>query len=163
MNRDPRKTEPFDDVPLSALLQAARATYSHAVRDAQIRVGCGDLPGTGRYIVSAMHWSGASLESVIRWMGVSKQAVGQAVDLLVVRGYLERSRDTLDRRRVNLTLTARGQKAGKAARSAIEGVDRALQDCVGPRHIAHARATLVALLEMEHTTRGSSVAPGVES
>jgi len=147
-------SESYDDVPLSALLQTARSTYSQAVRAAQSRIGCDDLPVTGSSIIGAMHWSGASLDSVIRWMGVTKQAVSQAVDMLVARGYLERSRDTSDRRRVNLTLTERGRAAGKAARSAIERIDRELQGRVGSQQVAHARATLVTLLEMGRKNRG---------
>jgi len=159
MTRHPTATENYDDVPLSALLQTARSTYSHAVRAAQSQIGCDDLPATGVYIISAMHWSGASLESVVRWMGVTKQAVSQAVDTLVVRGYLERSHDSSDRRRVNLTLTERGRDAGKAARSAIERIDRELQARVGARTLAHARATLVTLLEMDRTSRGPGTPP----
>ena len=149
MTERPPRPESYDDVPLSALLQVARSTYSHAVDAAQARIGCDDLPATGAYIISAMHWSGASLESVIRWMGVTKQAVGQAVDTLVTRGYLERSHDHSDRRRVNLTLTERGRKAGVAARSAIERVDAELRVRVGTRKVADTRATLVALLEID--------------
>jgi len=50
---------------------------------------------------------------------------------------------------VNLTLTERGREAGKAARSAIERVDRELRDRVGAKKVADARETLVALLEMD--------------
>lgn len=154
--------ESYDDVPLSALLQAARGTYSRAVEAARSQIGCDDLPATGAFVVSAMHWSGASLESVIQWMGVTKQAVSQAVDTLVVRGYLERSHDARDRRKVNLTLTQRGKDAAKAARLAIERIDRELQHRVGTRKVAHTRATLVALLELDRGARGraSSVAAG---
>ena len=154
MTRSPATPESYDDVPLSALMQAARDTYSHAVEAAQSRIGCDDLPAGGRFIISAMHWSGASLEAVIRWMGVTKQAVSQAVDALVVRGYLERSRDPTDRRRVHLVLTPRGRAAGKAARHANERVDRELRARVGARKVADTRATLVALLEMDHTMGG---------
>jgi DNA-binding MarR family transcriptional regulator len=150
-----RRSEPdtYDDVPLSALLQSARDTYSNAVRRELSRIGCDDLPSTGSVIISAMHWSDASLEAVIRWMGVTKQAVSQAVDTLVVRGYLERSSDPSDRRRVNLCLTLRGRSAGRAARSAIERVDRELRGRVGAEKVADARATLVALLEMNRGPR----------
>jgi len=154
MARALSERDTYDDVPFSALLQAARGTYSRAVDAAQTRIGCDDLPPTGGYIISAMHWSGASLESVIRWMGVTKQAVSQAVDMLVIRGYLERSHDPSDRRKVNLTLTERGRTAGKAARSAIERVDRELRDRVGPRKVANARSTLATLLEMDRRARG---------
>jgi len=154
MTRSPSTTESYDDVPLSALLQAARSTYSHAVEAGLSRIGCDDLPATGSYIISAMHWSGASLEAVIRWMGVSKQAVSQAVDTLVVRGYLERSPNPSDRRRVNLTLTERGREVGKVARMAIEKTDRELLGRVGAQKVVDARATLVALLEMDRNSRG---------
>jgi len=145
--------ENYDDVPLSALLQAARRTYANAARRAQSRAGCTDLPATGEFIINTMHWSDASLEAVVRWMGVTKQAVSQAVDTLVLRGYLERSHDPRDRRRVRLTLTDRGRTAGRAARSAIERVDRELRARVGERDIADTRATLVTLLEMDRTDR----------
>ena len=145
--------ENYDDVPLSALLQAARRTYANAARKAQSRAGCTDLPATGEFIINTMHWSDASLEAVVRWMGVTKQAVSQAVDTLVLRGYLERSHDPTDRRRVRLTLTDRGRTAGRAARSAIERVDRELRARVGERDIADTRATLVTLLEMDRTDR----------
>jgi len=148
MTRRSPSGDRYDDVPLSALLPAARNTYVRAVQAAQARIGCDDLPPSGVYLISAMHWSGASLESVIRWMGVTKQAVSQAVDTLVARGYLERSDDPSDRRRVHLKLTERGREAGRVARTAIERVDRKLRGRVGPRKVAAARAILVALLEM---------------
>jgi len=163
MTRSTSDAESYDDVPLSALLQAARSTYSRAVDAALSKIGCDDLPSTGSYIISAMHWSGASLEAVIRWMGVTKQAVGQAVDTLVVRGYLERSHDPSDRRRVNLTLTERGRAAGKAARTAIERVDRALEDRLGARKVTDARATLVTLLEMDRRARGAGTSRSDEA
>jgi len=143
----------FDDVPLSALLRVSRGTYRQAIQRAQRRIGCDDIPSMGEYLLSAMEWSGASLEAVIGWLGVSKQAVSQAVDTLVVRGYLERSQDPSDRRRVKLSLTARGHAAGRAARTAIEEVDRKLRARVGPRKIAQARSVLVALLEIKNEGR----------
>ncbi len=163
MTLHPENSESYDDVPLSALLPTARGTYSNAVRAAQARIGCADLPATGAYIISAMHWTGASLESVIRWMGVTKQAVSQAVGTLVDRGYLERSHDPSDRRRVNLTLTERGRAAGKAARLAIERIDRRLLDRVGAQKIVDTRSTLVTLVEMGRRDRGPRVVSNEES
>jgi DNA-binding MarR family transcriptional regulator len=159
MTEPPPSAGDYDDVPLSALLRAARNTYSRAVEVAHSKSGCDDLPANGAYLISAMHWSGASLESVIRWMGVTKQAVGQTVDTLVLRGYLERSQEPLDRRRVNLTLTERGREAGRVARSAIEQVDRKLRDRVGARKVADARATLTALIELDLNVRGPKDRP----
>jgi DNA-binding MarR family transcriptional regulator len=146
----------YDDVPLPALLRATRGVYTNAVRRAQSRIGCADLPATGDIIVSAMGWNGGSLESVVRWLGVSKQAVSQAVDTLVDRGYLERARDPTDRRRVKLSLTDRGEGAARAARSAIEQIDRELSARMGPRGIAQTRATLLALLDIKRKDSGQA-------
>ena len=148
------------EAPLSALLYATRGTYTGAVRRAQAKLGYKDVPGSGEFILSAMEWSGASVESIIRRLGVSKQAVSQAVDALVVRGYLERARDPADRRRVKLSLTDRGHAAGRAARRAIEQVDRELLARVGREGIAGARATLLALLEIKRKYKVAHV-PGV--
>lgn len=147
-------TERYDDVPLSALLHATRGTYSGAVRRAQAKVGYDDVPASGEYILNAMEWTGASIEAVVRWLGVTKQAVSQAVETLVARGYLERVRDPSDRRRVNLVLTDRGHGAGRIARRAIEQVDRELLARVGSQGIARTRATLVALIEIKRLGRG---------
>jgi DNA-binding MarR family transcriptional regulator len=147
-------TEDFDDVPLSALLRSAQDVYANAAERALSLAGYDDLPRAGSFIVSAMNWSNASLEAVIRWMGVSKQAVSQSVDSLVVRGYLERAHDAHDRRKVNLVLTERGRGAGDAAKSAVEGVDTQLRSRVGPQRIAQTRETLAAL-----TVMGRGVGP----
>ncbi len=149
---DPRK---YQDVPLSALLLATRGTYTAAVRRAQSRIGCKDVPASGEFILSAMEWTGASIEPIVRWLGVSKQAVSQSVDLLVVRGYLDRVRDPSDGRRVKLRLTERGHAAGRAAKAAILEVDRELLARVGPTSIAHARATLAALAEIKRAGAGA--------
>jgi DNA-binding MarR family transcriptional regulator len=146
----------YDDVPLSALLYATRGTYTHAVRRAQVQIGCEDVPASGEFILNAMEWSGASLEAVVRFMGVTKQAVSQSVEMLVDRGYLERGRDPSDRRRVTLSLTERGHAAGKAGGAAIQQIDRELRARVGPEGIAHTRATLVALVEIKRKGRAPS-------
>ncbi|SRR5579871_5418214 len=148
MSSSAAPSEDFDDVPLSALLRSAQDTYTAAADRALSRAGYGDLPRAGSFIVSAMNWSNASLEAVIRWMGVSKQAVSQSVDLLVVRGYLDRVQDPRDRRRVRLVLTQRGRGAGAAVRSAIERVDRDLRSRTGAQGISRTRETLVALVLM---------------
>ena len=146
MRRSSPETESYDDVPLSALIRSAQTAYVAAIERAQAAIGCDDLPSSGSYILSAMNWADASLESVLRWMGVSKQAVSQSVDLLVVRGYLKREEDPHDRRRVTLVLTPRGRAAARAAKSGNESVDRELRARVGATSVAHARAAMVALM-----------------
>jgi len=159
MAPSPVRRDRYDDAPLSALLYAIRGTYTDAARRAQATIGCADVPASGEFLLNAMEWSGASLDSVIRFAGATKQAVSQSVDRLVSRGYLARGRDPADRRRVTLTLTGRGHAAGRAGRAAIERIDRELRARVGPEAIAQTRATLVALLEIKRRA-GASDPPG---
>jgi DNA-binding MarR family transcriptional regulator len=142
--------ESFDEPSLPALLRAARRTYGSAVRAALAAAGCDDLPRNGSYVIAAIARTGAPLGQIIDWLGVSKQAAGQLVDTLVTRGYLDRSVDPEDRRRLTITLTERGHAAAAIVRSAVERVDAELVARVGSEHVVHARATLAALIEVGH-------------
>ncbi len=107
-----------------------------------------------------MAWSGAPLSTVARFLGISKQAISQTVETIVTRGYMNRAEDPADRRRMKLTLTARGERAGKAGRAAIEEIDRELLSRVGPGRFAHARETLAVLLEIKRRNLALSPAEG---
>ena len=134
------------DASMPALLRAARAAYASVIGDALARAGCDDMPRDGAYVVSGIARSGAPLGHLIEALGVSKQAAGQLVDTLVGRGYLDRSIDPDDRRRLVVTLTERGKAAAKVIRAAVAQVDAQLGARVGARQIAHTRATLASLI-----------------
>jgi len=133
---------------LPALLRAAWNTYISTVRRALAAAGCGDLPRNGPYVISAVSRGGAPLADIIASLAVSKQAAGQLVDALVLRGYLERSVDPQDRRRHRVSLSERGRAAAGVVRAAVERVDERLVREVGAECVAHTRATLLALKEM---------------
>jgi DNA-binding MarR family transcriptional regulator len=135
------------EVAFPALLRAARRTYGDAIRAALAEVDCGDMPRNGSHVVGAIARNGSPLAQIITELGVSKQAAGQLVDTLVVRGYIDRSPDPDDRRRLTVALTERGRVAADASRAAVERVDAELIAAVGAEHVTHARATLAALIE----------------
>ena len=148
-------TNRLDDVPFPALLRAARQAYGSAIAAALAGTGCDDMPRNGAFVVGAIARTGAPLSEIIKSLGVSKQVAGQLVDTLVARGYLERAVDPDDRRRLTITLTARGGAAAATIRSAVEAVDATLLRSVGPESVAHTRATLAALAAI-HRTSGQS-------
>jgi DNA-binding MarR family transcriptional regulator len=135
-----------DDVAMPALLRAARTTYGSAIRSALEEVGCADVPRNGVFVIGAIARTGSPLGEIIAALGVSKQAAGQLVDTLVLRGYLHRAPDPDDRRRMTVSLTERGRTAAAAGRAAVERIDGQLADRVGAEHGAHTRATLAALI-----------------
>lgn len=134
-----------DQWSLPALLRAARSAYGMAIRAELADAGCGDVPRDGIFVISAIVRTGAPLGDVIRHLGVSKQAAGQLVDALVLRGYLVREVDPEDRRRLVVTLTGRGEAAAAVIRSAVQDVDAELERAVGTEYIQHTRAALAAL------------------
>jgi DNA-binding MarR family transcriptional regulator len=103
----------LDEITLPALLRHARYTYGGAMRKALIEAGFDDIPGNGLYVIGALAWGEVPLGQIIRELRVSKQAAGQLVDALVLRGYLQRDVDPEDRRKLSVRLAVRGQAAAE--------------------------------------------------
>jgi DNA-binding MarR family transcriptional regulator len=145
--RDRREESGDAELTLPALLRAARRTYASATQRALAEAGFEDVPRDGSYVISGVARTGAPLGEIVTALGASKQAAGQLVDTLVVRGYLARAVDPGDRRRLTISLTARGEAAAQVIRSAVDRVDTDLLRRVGPESVAGARTVLAALME----------------
>ena len=140
----------YEDAVIPALLRHARNTYGGAMRRALEEAGYTDMPRNGMYVIGGLNQGvrDVPLGQLVRELRVSKQAAGQLVDTLVVRGYLERAVDEDDRRKLTVTLTPRGRAAAAAQAAARAKIDKALIAEVGKEHVAHTRRTLAALIEM---------------
>jgi DNA-binding MarR family transcriptional regulator len=139
-----------DHIVMPALLRHARLIYGAAMRHALAEAGYDDLPRNGLYIIGglALDEIDIPLANLIRDLRMSKQAAGQLVDTLVMRGYLQRTVDETDRRRLTVTLTERGRAAATIQAAARQQVDAALEAQVGPDDIAAARRVLTALIDL---------------
>lgn len=137
-------------IPLPALLRHARTAYGSAMRCALEEAGYGDIPKNGLYVIGglALEAGDVPLAVLIRDLRISKQAAGQLVETLVSRGYLARTVDGEDRRRLIVTLTDRGRAAAATQAAAREQVDAALLAKVGAHCIEQTRVALAALTEM---------------
>ena len=113
------------------LMRDARDVYRHAV------AGRSQPPGATTSHVTAGSCSPtwtrphpdpkfSSQADVVASLGLSKQAASQLIDTLVLREYLERRNDPVDRRRMEVRLTERGRTAAIAIRTAIDAVEAAL-------------------------------------
>jgi DNA-binding MarR family transcriptional regulator len=120
------------------------------MRRALEEAGYDDIPKNGLYVIGglALGAGDVPLASLIRDLRVSKQGAGQLVDTLVNRGYLARTVDEQDRRRLIVTLTDRGRAAAATQAAARERVDAELLAKVGPECVEHTRIALAALTEM---------------
>jgi len=142
----------YETAVIPALLRHARTTYGTAMRAALAAIDCDDMPKNGMYVIGglAMGTGGVPLLQLVKELGVSKQSAGQLVDTLVQRGYLDRSVDPEDRRKISITLTPRGQAAAAAQAAAREHIDAALAERVGSKCVTQMRKALGALCAMQH-------------
>src|ERR1700761_7440681 len=147
----------MDDTPwhegivIPALLRHARATYGQAMRRALAEAGYDDNPANGLYIIGDLPLGrerGIPIGQLVRELRVTKQAAGQLVDTLVLRGYLDRASDPEDRRKLTVALTPRGQAAAAAQAVARERIDAELIAQVGERCVGQMRKALGALCAM---------------
>ena len=137
-----------DELPIPVLLRAARGAYGNAIRRELSAGGFEDLPRSGPFVLGGMANHGAAAGDLVRRLGVSKQAASQLVDVLVLRGYLERRDNAEDRRRLDILLTARGRAAAAAVRAGVESVDRELEQRLSANDLAGLRTGLLALIEI---------------
>ena len=140
----------YDTVVIPALLRGARHTYGNVMRKALEEADCDDIPDNGMYVIGglAMATGVSPLSTLVLALKASKQAAGQLVDTLVLRGYLKREADEEDRRRFTVKLTERGWHAAAVQREERERIDAELTKRVGADTVAAARKTLGALIEI---------------
>ena len=138
------------DMVMPVLLAEARLAYAGEIRRAFADAGFDDMPRAGARVIGRIAFGGTNVNDVAAVYGVSKQAASQLVDALVARGYVERTPDEDDRRRMLVGLTERGAAAAEELKDAIERVDAALAESFGESEILQAKRVIAALVEFHH-------------
>jgi DNA-binding MarR family transcriptional regulator len=138
----------FETIAIPALLRHARSTYGRAMRTALAMAGYDDIPRNGLYVVGglALGAGDVPLGQLIKELRVSKQSAGQLVDMLVLRGYIERVADPDDRRKLTVRLTERGRAAAEVQTAAREKIDAALMEQIGAGNVLRLRRALAAII-----------------
>ncbi len=143
----------YEAASIPALLRHARATYGAAMREALEAGGYDDVPENGLYVIGGLAFgANVPLGQIIAELRMSKQSAGQLIDTLVARGYLARSVDEDDRRKLTIILTERGRAAADAQAEGRRKVDAALIACVGEADVSSLRKALAALANIGHPT-----------
>jgi len=131
------------------LMRAARGVYAQSIRAQLEAIGAEDLPRNGAALLAGIAAAGGPRHDLPAGLGITKQAVSQAIDILASRGYLERNPDPGDRRRITLRLTARGQEVLDAVVRGTEAVDARLLERVPAGQVGAMRSALLALADMK--------------
>ncbi len=146
----------YDAMGIPGLLRRARKAYGNVVTQAFADAGFDDVPRNGAYVLARVYGDSSASAHLARDLGISKQAVSQLIDTMVMRGYLARTPDSEDRRRTVLTLTPRGEAAATASWHAATDADDELAGRLSAEGVAALRAGLIALCQMADETDGGA-------
>jgi DNA-binding MarR family transcriptional regulator len=146
------------DLATPTLMRAARGSYARSIRAELQAIGVDDLPKNGAFILFRVGESAEPGADLPAGLGVSKQAVSQVIDILVNRGYLERSPDPSDRRRIMLELTDRGHEVVTAVWRGTAAIDQQLAARVSTEAVEAMRAGLLALADIKAETTAAGTA-----
>lgn len=125
------------DAGREALLQETAAVYGRAARVLDpVRLQVWESMGLSfpqlRILFRIRNEAGIDVRTLASRMGISASGASQQVDRLVERGFVDRSDDADDRRRVRLELTDLGRQAtgeiSRAARGRLAAVLMPLSD-----------------------------------
>jgi DNA-binding MarR family transcriptional regulator len=137
-----------ENPPVLQLIREARAVYRQAIRLALEDAGYEDIPRSGAFLVAELDHRPESAFSpqadVVGSLGLSKQMASQLIDTLVLREYLERRNDPVDRRRMEVRLTTRGRSAARAIRSATEAIEAKVAERISADDLRGLRTGLTA-------------------
>jgi DNA-binding MarR family transcriptional regulator len=145
-DRDPDTV--YAQLGIPGLLRLARRAYGNPVRAAFAESGFDDVPRNGAYLLARVYGNSYAVPDLMRGLGISKQAVSQLVDTMVMRGYVERRLDPGDRRRMLLSLTPRGQEAATVGWQAATRTDEELERRLTADGVAVLRDSLITLCKM---------------
>lgn len=160
-----RGTPWYDVVSLPALLRHARNACGTAMRQALAQAGHDDIPKNGLYVIGglALGAGNTPLSRLIEDLRISKQSAGQLVDALVTRGYLDRAEDPQDRRKLIVTLTARGRAAAAVQAAASRKIDALLAKRIGQSGVDKLRRMLAELAEIDPHAAGPRLSESIRS
>jgi DNA-binding MarR family transcriptional regulator len=140
---------PLENLATPTLIRAARGVYARAIRAELTAQGVDDLPRNGAVLLAGIGNGEQTRTDLPAELGVTKQAVSQTLDVLVERGFVERSADPDDRRRIALELTDRGVQVVEAVIRAVDRIDAKLIEQVGPAGSHTMRTGLIALARIK--------------
>ena len=133
---------PIDEIPLPGLLDMASEALFEEFRDDLVESGYADIRPTHGCVFRFVHEDGMRLTELATFAGMTKQSIGEIVDDLAERGYVERFPDPNDRRAKLIRLTAKGEQAQAMGRSLFAKLEHRLADRHGPDRVADLRQLL---------------------
>lgn len=140
------QSEQYSD-DLAILLTGATRVVTDRLGAAVERSGVSDMRPSFGFVLRALAERERSPSELAVLLGVSKQRVTKVVDEMEERGFVQRSPDRTDRRRMLIELTAKSQRVRKAALAESHLIEQELRAEVGDTAADAMRRCLHAMLD----------------
>ena len=144
------------DPSTPTLLRTAYNVVSAAIYRAIAETGATDMrPAHGNAMEMLAIQDGLRLTDIAARAGMAPQSMGELVDDLVSKGYLERHEDPTDRRAKRIYLTDKGHATTAASKVALRQVEEEISEILGAQQYRQMRRNLAAItqLDLPMTTR----------
>jgi len=144
-------TDSTQGLPSSALLRTAyNALAARIFASVVASAEFDDLrPSHGNAMEQLEIEDGLRLTDLATRAGITLQSMGELVDDLQVKGYVERRPDPNDRRAKRIYLTDRGRKNARVAKRATAEVEDRLVELLGEQRCELLRSTLEEIIAAE--------------
>ena len=136
-------SSPKSDPSTASLFRAAYYELSRGIGGAVLAAGFTDLrPAHGNVLEQLGHEDGLRISQLAERSSMTAQSMGELVDDLEGKGYVERRPDPVDRRTKPVYLTARGRATVSASFGAVIRQEREIEQRLGPARYLELREIL---------------------
>jgi DNA-binding MarR family transcriptional regulator len=147
MTRDPQ--QPLTHIPLPGLLEIAYEALFVAFRSELEAAGYADIRPTHGCVFRFVREDGMRLTDLASLAGMTKQSIGEIVDDLTDRGYVQRIPDPADRRAKLICLTEKGEQAQRVGFGLFAKLERRWGERFGADRVAEMRELLEEVARTE--------------
>jgi MarR family transcriptional regulator, temperature-dependent positive regulator of motility len=138
--------QPAPADPTSALLRKAYNALAAGIYQAVVHAGGKDLrPAHGNVLEMLAIEDGLRLTDIAALAGMATQSMGELVDDLVRKEYIERRVDPADRRAKRIHLTAKGRAHADSSWVAVGQAESELVALLGAQRYEQLRTDLIAV------------------
>lgn len=145
----------LNQIPLSGLLEIAIEAMMAEFRVDLVEAGYGDIRPTHGCVFRFVREDGMRPTDLANLAGLTKQSIGEIVDDLVERGYVERFPDPNDRRAKLIRLTEKGEQAQTVGFGLFAKLEQRWAERYGAERLSQMRE----LLEEIATTEAPQAVP----
>ena len=129
-------------IPMAGLFEIAKDAFFEDFRGELEQTEFADIRPTHGCIFRFVRGQGMRLTVLAEMAGMTKQSVGEIVDDLVARGYVQRIPDPEDKRAKLICLTERGERAQATGLALFAKVEKQWAERYGSKRVAELRELL---------------------